>query len=39
MQIEDEFNLKTFPVEKAIKGFEHISECYKIAAKKESSSK
>ena len=37
MQIEDEFKLKTVPVEKAIKGFENISECYEIAGKKESS--
>jgi class 3 adenylate cyclase/plastocyanin len=37
MQIRDEFNLKTVPVEKAIKGFENISECYEIAGKKESS--
>jgi class 3 adenylate cyclase len=37
MRIEDEFNLKTVPIEKAIKGFENITECYEIANKKESS--
>jgi class 3 adenylate cyclase len=35
MQIEDEFNLKTLPVKKPIKGFESISECYEIAGKKD----
>jgi class 3 adenylate cyclase/plastocyanin len=35
MQIEDEFNLKTVPIEKKIKGFENISECYEIAGKRD----
>jgi adenylate cyclase len=35
MLIEDEFNLKAVPIEKAIKGFENISECYEIAGRKE----
>lgn len=34
MQIEDEFNLKTVPIKKPIKGFEAISECYEVAGKK-----
>jgi class 3 adenylate cyclase len=38
MRIEDEFNLKTVPIEKAIKGFENLSECYEIAGKKDRSS-
>jgi class 3 adenylate cyclase len=32
--IEDEFNLTTVPVEKAIKGFESITECYEVESKK-----
>jgi class 3 adenylate cyclase len=38
MLIEKEVNLKTIPIEKAIKGFENISECYEVAGKKNSSS-
>ncbi len=38
MQIEDEFNLKTVPIEKKIKGFENISECYEIAGKRDKGS-
>ncbi|HEY9385818.1 MAG TPA: adenylate/guanylate cyclase domain-containing protein [Nitrososphaeraceae archaeon] len=38
MRIEDEFNLKTVPIENAIKGFENISECYEIAGKKDRNS-
>jgi class 3 adenylate cyclase len=34
MQIEDEFNLKTIPLKKPIKGFEAISECYEVTGKK-----
>jgi adenylate cyclase len=34
MQIENEFNLKTVPVKKPIKGFESISECYEVASRK-----
>jgi hypothetical protein len=34
MWIEDEFNLTTVPVEKAIKGFESITECYEVESKK-----
>jgi class 3 adenylate cyclase len=34
MWIEDEFNLTTVPVEKAIKGFESITECYEVVSKK-----
>lgn len=34
MQIEGEFNLKPVPIEKPIKGFENISECYEIVDKK-----
>jgi adenylate cyclase len=35
MQIEDEFNLKTVPIKKPIKGFESISECYEVAGRKD----
>ena len=35
MLIDDEFNLKAVPIEKAIKGFENISECYEVAGKKD----
>jgi adenylate cyclase len=38
IRIEDEFNLKTVPIEKKIKGFENIIECYEIACKKDKSS-
>jgi class 3 adenylate cyclase len=34
MQIGGEFNLKPVPIEKPIKGFENISECYEIVDKK-----
>jgi class 3 adenylate cyclase len=37
MLIEDEFNLKVVPLEKAIKGFEKISECYEVADRKDRS--
>ena len=36
--IEDEFNLKVIPIEKAIKGFENISKCYEVAGRKDGSS-
>jgi len=35
MQIEDEFNLKSVPIKKTIKGFENISECHEVASKKD----
>ena len=35
MCIDNKFNLTTVPIEKAIKGFENISECYEITSKKE----
>lgn len=35
MQIEDEFNLKTIPIRKPIKGFETVSQCYEVAGKKD----
>ena len=37
MCIDYKFNLTTVPIEKAIKGFENISECYEITSKKERS--
>jgi class 3 adenylate cyclase/plastocyanin len=37
MLIEKEFNLKTVAIERAIKGFEKISECYEVAGKKNRS--
>jgi adenylate cyclase len=33
--IEDRFNLKTIPIERRIKGFENISECYEVTGKKQ----
>jgi class 3 adenylate cyclase/plastocyanin len=33
-RIEDQFNLKTIPIERPIKGFENISECYEVTGKK-----
>lgn len=33
-RVEDKFNLKTIPIERPIKGFEKISECYEIVDKK-----
>jgi adenylate cyclase len=35
IRIEDEFSLKTIPIERPIKGFENISECYEIIDKKQ----
>jgi class 3 adenylate cyclase len=35
IRIKDEFSLRTIPIEKPIKGFEYISECYEIIDKKE----
>jgi class 3 adenylate cyclase len=34
IRIEDQFNLKTIPLEKPIKGFENISECYEVIDRK-----
>ena len=34
IRVEHEFNLKTIPIERPIKGFENISECYEIIDKK-----
>jgi hypothetical protein len=28
IRIKDEFSLRTIPIERPIKGFENISECY-----------
>ena len=35
IRIKDQFSLRTIPIEKPIKGFEYISECYEIIDKKE----
>jgi class 3 adenylate cyclase/plastocyanin len=35
IRIEDQFNLKTIPIERPIKGFENISECYEVTGKKQ----
>jgi class 3 adenylate cyclase len=35
IRIKDEFSLRTIPIEKPIKGFENISECYEIIDKEE----
>jgi adenylate cyclase len=35
IRIQDQFNLKTIPIERPIKGFENISECYEIIDKKQ----
>ena len=35
IRIEDRFNLKTIPIERRIKGFENISECYEVTGKKQ----
>jgi class 3 adenylate cyclase/plastocyanin len=35
IRLEDQFNLKTIPIERPIKGFENISECYEIIDKKQ----
>jgi class 3 adenylate cyclase len=35
IRIEDRFNLKTIPIERRIKGFENISECYELTSKKQ----
>ena len=34
IRIEDQFNLMTIPVERPIKGFENISECYEVIDRK-----
>ena len=34
IRVEDEFNLKTIPIERPIKGFENILECYEIVDRK-----
>lgn len=34
IRVEHEFNLKSIPIERPIKGFENISECYEIIDKK-----
>ena len=34
IRVEHEFNLKTIPIERPIKGFENISECFEIIDKK-----
>ncbi|HJY15425.1 MAG TPA: adenylate/guanylate cyclase domain-containing protein [Nitrososphaeraceae archaeon] len=34
LRIEDQFNLKTIPIERPIKGFENISGCYEVIDKK-----
>jgi class 3 adenylate cyclase/plastocyanin len=34
-RIEDQFNFKTIPIERPIKGFENISECYEVTGKKQ----
>jgi hypothetical protein len=33
IRIKDEFSLRTIPIERPIKGFENISECYEIIEK------
>jgi class 3 adenylate cyclase/plastocyanin len=35
IRIQDQFNLKMIPIERPIKGFENISECYEIIDKKQ----
>jgi class 3 adenylate cyclase/plastocyanin len=35
IRIENQFNLKTVPIESPIKGFENISECYEVIDKKQ----
>jgi class 3 adenylate cyclase len=35
IRIEDRFNLKTIPIERQIKGFEYISQCYEVTGKKQ----
>jgi adenylate cyclase len=34
IRIEDQFNLRTIPIQSPIKGFENISECYEVIDKK-----
>jgi class 3 adenylate cyclase len=34
-RIEDQFKLKTISIERPIKGFENISECYEVTGKKQ----
>jgi hypothetical protein len=38
IHIEDEFNLKSVPINKTIKGFESIPKCYEVAGRKDKSS-
>lgn len=35
IRIKDQFSLRTIPIERPIKGFENISECYEIIEKKQ----
>ena len=35
IRIQDQFNLKTIPIERPIKGFENISECYEVIDKRQ----
>jgi class 3 adenylate cyclase/plastocyanin len=35
IRIKDQFSLRTIPIERPIKGFENISECYEIIDKKQ----
>lgn len=35
IRIKDQFSLRTIPIERPIKGFENISECYEIIHKKQ----
>jgi class 3 adenylate cyclase/plastocyanin len=35
IRIKDEFSLRTIPIERPIKGFENISECYEIIDKRQ----
>jgi class 3 adenylate cyclase/plastocyanin len=35
IRIQDQFNLKMIPIERPIKGFENISECYEVIDKRQ----
>ena len=35
IRIKDQFSFRTVPIERPIKGFENISECYEIIDKKQ----
>jgi adenylate cyclase len=35
IRIQDQFNLKVIPIERPIKGFENISECYEVIDKRQ----